>query len=76
MQSFESWMHKWLLFEMAKNPKSEDRKAIPAEKGIGDGAAELGRVREGLAWGISQGIKPSLQPRTYLFWGEPLFRGC
>ncbi|XP_016157118.1 PREDICTED: HLA class II histocompatibility antigen gamma chain isoform X3 [Ficedula albicollis] len=32
-KSFESWMHKWLLFEMAKNPKSEDRKAIPAEKG-------------------------------------------
>ncbi|KAM7042333.1 HLA class II histocompatibility antigen gamma chain isoform 3-T3 [Acridotheres tristis] len=32
-KSFESWMHKWLLFEMAKNPKSEDQKAIPAEKG-------------------------------------------
>ncbi|XP_032861938.1 HLA class II histocompatibility antigen gamma chain isoform X2 [Tyto alba] len=32
-KSFESWMHKWLLFEMAKNPKTEDRKAIPAEKG-------------------------------------------
>ncbi|XP_015497547.1 HLA class II histocompatibility antigen gamma chain isoform X2 [Parus major] len=32
-KSFESWMHKWLLFEMAKNPKSEDRKAVPAEKG-------------------------------------------
>ncbi|NXA99977.1 HG2A protein, partial [Cnemophilus loriae] len=32
-KSFESWMHKWLLFEMAKKPKSEDRKAIPAEKG-------------------------------------------
>ncbi|XP_032861937.1 HLA class II histocompatibility antigen gamma chain isoform X1 [Tyto alba] len=31
-KSFESWMHKWLLFEMAKNPKTEDRKAIPAEK--------------------------------------------
>ncbi|NWI44253.1 HG2A protein, partial [Picathartes gymnocephalus] len=31
-KSFESWMHKWLLFEMAKNPKSGDRKAIPAEK--------------------------------------------
>lgn len=37
LQSFESWMHKWLLFEMAKNPKPEDRKAIPAEKGIRDG---------------------------------------
>ncbi|NWT21364.1 HG2A protein, partial [Vireo altiloquus] len=32
-KAFESWMHKWLLFEMAKNPKSEDPKAIPAEKG-------------------------------------------
>ncbi|NWH86028.1 HG2A protein, partial [Aegithalos caudatus] len=32
-KSFESWMHKWLLFEMAKNAKSEDHKAIPAEKG-------------------------------------------
>ncbi|KAM6196680.1 HLA class II histocompatibility antigen gamma chain [Sarcoramphus papa] len=31
-KSFESWMHKWLLFEMAKNPKPEERKAIPAEK--------------------------------------------
>lgn len=37
LQSFESWMHKWLLFEMAKNPKPEDRKAIPAEKGIREG---------------------------------------
>ncbi|NXO34205.1 HG2A protein, partial [Locustella ochotensis] len=32
-KSFESWMHKWLLFEMAKNAESGDRKAIPAEKG-------------------------------------------
>ncbi|XP_051487204.1 HLA class II histocompatibility antigen gamma chain isoform X1 [Apus apus] len=31
-KAFESWMHKWLLFEMAKNPKVEDNKAIPAEK--------------------------------------------
>ncbi|XP_038006069.1 HLA class II histocompatibility antigen gamma chain isoform X3 [Motacilla alba alba] len=31
-KSFESWMHKWLLFGMANNPKSEDRKTIPAEK--------------------------------------------
>lgn len=37
LQSFESWMHKWLLFEMAKNPKPEESKAIPAEKGIRDG---------------------------------------
>ncbi|XP_009700081.1 PREDICTED: HLA class II histocompatibility antigen gamma chain [Cariama cristata] len=29
-KAFESWMHKWLLFEMAKKPK-EDHK-IPAEK--------------------------------------------
>ncbi|NXG18965.1 HG2A protein, partial [Grallaria varia] len=32
-KSFESWMHKWLLFEMAKNPKSEEHKAVPATKG-------------------------------------------
>ncbi|NWH46040.1 HG2A protein, partial [Fregata magnificens] len=31
-KSFESWMHKWLLFETAKNPKPKDHKAIPAEK--------------------------------------------
>ncbi|NXT89427.1 HG2A protein, partial [Anhinga rufa] len=31
-KSFESWMHKWLLFEMAKNPKPEEHKAIPAVK--------------------------------------------
>ncbi|NWX44349.1 HG2A protein, partial [Steatornis caripensis] len=31
-KSFESWMHKWLLFEMAKNSNAEDHKAIPAEK--------------------------------------------
>ncbi|NWX77152.1 HG2A protein, partial [Alca torda] len=31
-KSFESWMHKWLLFEMAKNPKAEEHKTIPAEK--------------------------------------------
>ncbi|NXS61867.1 HG2A protein, partial [Brachypteracias leptosomus] len=32
-KSFESWMHKWLLFEMAKNSKPEEPKAIPAVKG-------------------------------------------
>ncbi|NWI64365.1 HG2A protein, partial [Todus mexicanus] len=32
-KSFESWLYKWVLFEMAKNPKSEEQKAIPAEKG-------------------------------------------
>ncbi|XP_030085033.1 HLA class II histocompatibility antigen gamma chain isoform X1 [Serinus canaria] len=31
-KSFESWMHKWLLFGMANNPMSENRKTIPAEK--------------------------------------------
>ncbi|KAM7042331.1 HLA class II histocompatibility antigen gamma chain isoform 1-T1 [Acridotheres tristis] len=51
-KSFESWMHKWLLFEMAKNPKSEDQKAIPAEKVLTKCQAEatfgndqLGRFR-------------------------------
>ncbi|NWI32350.1 HG2A protein, partial [Sula dactylatra] len=33
-KSFESWMHKWLLFEMAKNSKPEEHKAIPAEKDV------------------------------------------
>ncbi|NWX23012.1 HG2A protein, partial [Aegotheles bennettii] len=32
-KSFESWMHKWLLFELAKNPKVEEHVAIPAKKG-------------------------------------------
>ncbi|NWS13013.1 HG2A protein, partial [Pachyramphus minor] len=32
-KSFESWMHKWLLFQMAKNPESPESKAIPATKG-------------------------------------------
>uniref|UniRef100_A0A8C9ESD0 CD74 molecule n=1 Tax=Pavo cristatus TaxID=9049 RepID=A0A8C9ESD0_PAVCR len=31
-QDFEAWMHKWLLFEMAKGPKVEEQNAIPAEK--------------------------------------------
>ncbi|XP_015731215.1 HLA class II histocompatibility antigen gamma chain isoform X1 [Coturnix japonica] len=31
-QDFEAWMHKWLLFEMAKGPKGEEQNAIPAEK--------------------------------------------
>uniref|UniRef100_A0A8C4KAW8 CD74 molecule n=1 Tax=Dromaius novaehollandiae TaxID=8790 RepID=A0A8C4KAW8_DRONO len=30
-KSFESWMHKWLLFELAKNPQ-KDEKVIPAAK--------------------------------------------
>ncbi|NXX54397.1 HG2A protein, partial [Scopus umbretta] len=32
-KSFESWMHKWLLFETAKNAKPAERKAMPARKG-------------------------------------------
>ncbi|NXC38992.1 HG2A protein, partial [Penelope pileata] len=32
-QAFESWMHQWLLFEMAKSPNTEEGKAVPAEKG-------------------------------------------
>ncbi|XP_064528110.1 HLA class II histocompatibility antigen gamma chain isoform X1 [Pseudopipra pipra] len=32
LKSMESWMYNWLLFEMAKNPKSEENKAIPATK--------------------------------------------
>ncbi|XP_071615377.1 HLA class II histocompatibility antigen gamma chain isoform X2 [Heliangelus exortis] len=31
-KAFESWMHKWLLFEMAKKPRLEDRKEVPAVK--------------------------------------------
>nr|ABB22797.1 MHC class II-associated invariant chain CD74 [Caiman crocodilus] len=31
-QSFESWMHKWLLFEMAKNPQTEEPTKMPAVK--------------------------------------------
>ncbi|OXB76180.1 UNVERIFIED_CONTAM: hypothetical protein H355_016758 [Colinus virginianus] len=31
-QDFESWMHKWLLFEMAKGPKGEEQSEVPAEK--------------------------------------------
>lgn len=49
LQSFESWMHKWLLFEMAKNPKLEQgHKAIPAEQGIrGGGCRAWGGVGVG-----------------------------
>ncbi|KAM8799097.1 HLA class II histocompatibility antigen gamma chain [Eudromia elegans] len=31
-KAFESWMHKWLLFELAKNPQKNEKKVIPAEK--------------------------------------------
>ncbi|NXN15568.1 HG2A protein, partial [Indicator maculatus] len=30
-KAFESWMHKWLLFEMAKNSKPEEPQAVPEE---------------------------------------------
>ncbi|NXA32263.1 HG2A protein, partial [Eudromia elegans] len=33
-KAFESWMHKWLLFELAKNPQKNEKKVIPAERGI------------------------------------------
>ncbi|KFO96390.1 HLA class II histocompatibility antigen gamma chain, partial [Calypte anna] len=33
-KAFESWMHKWLLFEMAKKPRLGDRKEIPAVKDV------------------------------------------
>uniref|UniRef100_A0A8C6ZA01 CD74 molecule n=1 Tax=Nothoprocta perdicaria TaxID=30464 RepID=A0A8C6ZA01_NOTPE len=39
-KSFESWMHKWLLFELAKKPQKNERKVIPAQKGIADGTVE------------------------------------
>nr|XP_014436653.1 HLA class II histocompatibility antigen gamma chain [Pelodiscus sinensis] len=31
-QSFESWMHKWLLFEMAKKPQTQEPAEIPANE--------------------------------------------
>ncbi|XP_062443060.1 HLA class II histocompatibility antigen gamma chain isoform X1 [Rhea pennata] len=31
-KSFESWMHKWLLFQLAKNPQKDEKSAIPAER--------------------------------------------
>ncbi|XP_061859120.1 HLA class II histocompatibility antigen gamma chain isoform X3 [Colius striatus] len=31
-KSFESWMHKWVLFQMAQNSKPEEHKEIPALK--------------------------------------------
>ncbi|NXJ45142.1 HG2A protein, partial [Spizaetus tyrannus] len=40
-KSFESWMHKWLLFELAKNPKPEDRTAIPVVKGAAAAATTV-----------------------------------
>ncbi|NXS25294.1 HG2A protein, partial [Mystacornis crossleyi] len=51
-KSFESWMYKWLLFEMAKNPKSEDRKAIPAEKGTAAPSAATADAEEMIFSGV------------------------
>ncbi|XP_039339266.1 HLA class II histocompatibility antigen gamma chain isoform X2 [Mauremys reevesii] len=31
-QSFESWMHKWLLFEMAKTPQTAQPTEVPADE--------------------------------------------
>ncbi|CAM4587553.1 unnamed protein product [Lepidochelys olivacea] len=31
-QSFESWMHKWLLFEMAKTPQTVQPTEVPADE--------------------------------------------
>ncbi|XP_062443061.1 HLA class II histocompatibility antigen gamma chain isoform X2 [Rhea pennata] len=33
-KSFESWMHKWLLFQLAKNPQKDEKSAIPAERAM------------------------------------------
>ncbi|XP_030359410.1 HLA class II histocompatibility antigen gamma chain isoform X2 [Strigops habroptila] len=49
-KSFESWMHKWLLFEMAKNPKpEEEHKAVPATKVLTKCQAEAN------SWGVHPG---------------------
>ncbi|NXR90971.1 HG2A protein, partial [Hypocryptadius cinnamomeus] len=47
-KSFESWMHKWLLFGMANNPKFEDRKTIPAEKGTAAPSADPEEIFSGV----------------------------
>ncbi|NXA75634.1 HG2A protein, partial [Thryothorus ludovicianus] len=51
-KAFESWMHKWLLFEMAKNPKSDDSKAIPAEKGTAAPSAATADAEEMIFSGV------------------------
>uniref|UniRef100_A0A8D0F5I4 CD74 molecule n=1 Tax=Strix occidentalis caurina TaxID=311401 RepID=A0A8D0F5I4_STROC len=51
-KSFESWMHKWLLFEMAKNPKEQDQKAIPAQKGNRNGDAATMEPEEMIFSGV------------------------
>ncbi|XP_030903181.2 HLA class II histocompatibility antigen gamma chain isoform X2 [Melopsittacus undulatus] len=52
-QSFESWMHKWLLFEMAKNPKpKEEHKEIPAKKVGATAAARTSPEQEEMFSGV------------------------
>ncbi|NXT31883.1 HG2A protein, partial [Pelecanoides urinatrix] len=51
-KSFESWMHKWLLFEMAKNSKPEEHKAIPAEKGAAAASATTAEPEEMIFSGV------------------------
>uniref|UniRef100_A0A8C3KHA5 CD74 molecule n=1 Tax=Calidris pygmaea TaxID=425635 RepID=A0A8C3KHA5_9CHAR len=63
-KAFESWMHKWLLFEMAKNPKVEEHKAIPAEKDTAAATAEPEEMMfsgvDMLKLGAEKGERPSL----------------
>lgn len=49
-QDFETWMHKWLLFEMAKGPKMEEQNTIPAEKGMGVWVLEVRAEHLGAAY--------------------------
>ncbi|KFU92985.1 HLA class II histocompatibility antigen gamma chain, partial [Chaetura pelagica] len=51
-KAFESWMHKWLLFEMAKNPKVEENKAIPAEKDVTAASATTAEPEEMIFSGV------------------------
>ncbi|NXH69482.1 HG2A protein, partial [Hydrobates tethys] len=51
-KSFESWMHKWLLFEMARNPKPEERNAIPAEKDAATASATTTEPEEMIFSGV------------------------
>lgn len=69
LQSFESWMHKWLLFEMAKNPKLEQgHKAIPAEQGIRGGGC---RAWGGWGWGVRTGPSGAATHQEVPAWGFP-----
>ncbi|NXI72684.1 HG2A protein, partial [Anseranas semipalmata] len=68
-KAFESWMHKWLLFEMAKNPKTDESKAIPAEKGIGVGALSWRRVRASPSGGAKV-----MEPEEMIFSGVDMLK--